>query len=952
VKSAMSRRGISVKFGSVLVACAVFVSVGALSAPSAQAWDLVDFHLRPFEGSPSAHPPSGHTNQGTVRPQEPGIFTQAGGHPNIYTKFTVDNHDEAEARGEPEACACGDAQNVTVSLPAGVIGSPNNVPRCSLVDFGNNEDCSPDSQVGVATPALMYSPAYAPFNEPGHVFYLYTPIYNLEPGPGQAGLLGFYLPLVNEPGFIVLSARTGGDYGLDATAVGIEHLVPIDGFATELWGVPAESKYDVERCTSIEPHYFQAGECGTTGPSNAELKPFLDSPTTCAGSLLSHLEVQFYNEKVTFENAPWPGTTGCDQLTYNPSLYAQPTTTATDSPSGLDIDLRVPQLQSPTAPSPSETRATSVTLPMGMAINSNAGDGRSACSDAQARFGTEEEAHCPESAKIGTLSLTSTALPGPMPGAIYLGEPKPGDPYRVILTANGFATHIKLAGSVRANSETGQLVASFQDLPQAPFSDLNLHFFGSERGPIATPASCGTYSVASTFTPWDGALSTQTSTQFFTLNSGPDGRGCPASTRPFSPSFEAGIANPTAGVHSPFFVHLTRSDGDQNLARLTVLTPPGFSASLKGIPYCSDVALAAAASPTDSGVAERSHPSCPAASLIGEATAAAGAGSHPVYLPGKVYLAGPYKGAPISLAVITPAVSGPYDLGDVVVRAALHLNPESAQVTAVSDPLPQILEGVPLRLRSILVNLDRPDFALNPTNCDPFSVESETLGDQGTAASASSHFQVSNCAGLPFAPKLSLKLTGGVRRRGHPAIHAVLRANPGEANIHSVSVTLPQGELLDNAHIGAVCTRPDFARGTCPASSLIGQAEISTPLLDQPLKGAVYLRSSKHELPDLALDLSGQVDIEAVGRIDSVKGRLRTRFESIPDVPISRVALDLAGGSKGLLANSETLCAKAKRASVKMVGQNGAHLDSKATLQVSCKGARQKRHSQRAKGAR
>ncbi len=309
---------------------------------------------------------------------------------------------------------------------------------------------------------------------------------------------------------------------------------------------------------------------------------------------------------------PWPATTGCDQLTFNPSLYAQPTTKQADSPSGLDVDLSVPQLVSPTAPAPSEIRALTVALPRGMSINPNAADGKTSCSDAQARFKTEEEAQCPEFSKVGTASLDSSALPAPIPGSIYIGEPEPGDRYRLFLTANGFGTHVKLAGSVKPESQTGQLLVSFQNLPQAPFSEFNLHFFGSERGLLATPTQCGTYPVQSTFTPWDAALPTQTSTQYFKIEEGPGGGPCPPSPRPFDPAFTAGVSESTAGAHTPFSLELTRNDGDQDLRALNVTTPPGFSATLKGIPYCSDAgSRGCRQQPSYSGLARGVEPELP-----------------------------------------------------------------------------------------------------------------------------------------------------------------------------------------------------------------------------------------------------------------------------------------------------------------------------------------------------
>ena len=399
-----------------------------------------------------------------------------------------------------------------------------------------------------------------------------------------------------------------------------------------------------------------------------------------------------------------------------------------------------------------------------------------------------------------------------------------------------------------------------------------------------------------------------------------------------------------AGLHSPFSMLISREDGDQNLDGITIELPPGVSATLKGIPYCSDAALAQAASASYTGLAELASPSCPAASRVGTATSGAGAGTHPLYAPGSAYLAGPYKGAPLSLAVVTPAVSGPYDLGNVVVRVALHVNPQTAQVTAVSDPLPRILEGIPLRLRSIQVDLDRKDFTLNPTSCEPSQFRGTITGSEGGVANPVNFFQVGNCGSLDYAPKLSLTLTGGLARRGHPAIHAVLEARPGEAASRRVSVALPSGELLDNSHIDTVCTRVQFAADNCPAGSSLGTARARTPLLDEPLKGKVYLRSGPNKLPDIAVDLEGQIDVVLVGKIDTVSGgALRTTFSSIPDAPVEEFRLDLAGGKKGLIQNSKPICGRKLRMKVRMTGHNGARFNRNPLLQSSCGKARKKK---------
>jgi hypothetical protein len=872
--------------------------------------------------------------------------TQAGGHPDISVRFAVENR----ADQPPNDCACSDPKDITIASPTGVVGDPHAAPGCSQADFATLS-CPTDSQIGL--------------QEFG---FGLIPVYNLIPRPGEAGLFGSEIPLVF-PLFQIVTSRTGSDYGLNITVPGITHILPLPPFNQKLWGVPEDASHDAARFPFQRSVCYEHGTIDTTSlggigcsdnasppwqpvPSNSPVKPFTENPTTCGVPLTASLDVLSYDHGTSHADYPWPATTGCDQLSFNPSNFTQPTTQQTDSASGSDVDITVPQETSPSVPSPSEIRATTVTLPPDFSINPNAADGKMSCSDAQASFGTEDAAQCPEFSKVGTLTLTSALLPGPLPGFIYLGDPKPGDRYRLILTADGFSTHVKLAGSIIPDPATGQVKISFPDLPQTPLEDFNMHFFGSERGLLATPTQCGTYPVQSTFTPWDAALPDQHSTQFFVLNSGPNGGPCPGPQRPFSPGFEAGVDDNTAGAHSPFTLKLTRSDGDQNLSALDVSTPPGFSATLAGIPYCPEAAIAAAEDSSYSGLAEQANPSCPAASQIGTAVAGAGAGTHPVYVSGKVYLAGPYKGAPLSLVVITPALSGPYDLGNVMVRAALNVDPSDAHITAVSDPLPKILQGIPLRLRSILVNLNRPNFTLNPTNCDPFAVGAKVFGDQGTEADLSTHFQAASCTNLGFAPKLALRLSGGSKRNGHPAIHATLSAKAGDANIASTAVTMPPSEQLDQSHLSAPCTKAQFEASTCPAGSVIGSAKAITPLLDKPLSGNVYLVSEGNPLPDVVAALRGQIDINLTGKVDTAHGGLRTTFQTVPDAPVTSFNLDLAGGGKGLVVNNTSICGAPLTASVKVRGQNGLSANQNPVLGVPCGKARHKRHVQHARAVR
>jgi len=889
--------------------------------------------------------------------------TQAGGHPDVAVRVEIGTL----ATDGVEPCFCNAIKNITVNTPSGLVGVPGNITQCTGTELNNN-NCPTDSQIGVVAVRL-----FAPVDAGG--VYFVQPLYNMEARPGQLALFATVAPLVQTPIYTVISARTESDYGLEFKTFGVPRLIPPNEITQFTWGVPASDIHDQMRWTTNSPsksascfgggnplpalfeNKFPADKCNFGGPNGpnpavAPATPFLLNPTSCVGPLMSTLDTEGYEFGTDHAEAPYPATTGCDQLSFDPSLSAKPTTTAADSPSGLDVDLVVPQLLSPDAASPSEIRATRVTLPPGLTIDPNVAEGKVSCSDAEAKFGTRLEAECQEFSKVGTLKVVSSALPAPLPGAIYLGTPLPGNRYRLFLIADGFSLHIKLAGTVIPDPQTGRLTVRFDDLPQTPFQEFDMHFFGAERGLLGTPTHCGSYQVDTEFVPWDAELPNQTSTQFFTIDSGPSGKPCPPPSRPFNPSVSAGVTDNTGGGHTTFSFHLSRDDGDQNLSGATIETPPGFAGKLARIPYCPDAALADAAGALATGLAEQAASACPARSQVGISSAAAGAGSRPISLPGKVYLAGPYKGAPISMAIVTPAVAGPYDLGNVVVRVALRVDPADAHVTAVADPLPQIVEGIPLRLRDVLVLLNRDGFVLNPTNCSPFAVSTQVFGDQGAARALEEHFQVANCGALPYKPRLSLRLSGGLNRRGHPALHAVFTAKPGESNTRTISVALPEDEQLDNGHIGNICTRVKFASDSCPANSVLGSAKATTPLLDKPLEGKVYLRSSSHELPDVVMDLEGQFDIELAGRIDTTKdGALRTTFTNLPDAPISSFRLDLAGGSSGLLINSSRLCGKTSKASTRLVGQNGAVNRTKTKLQVKCNGKARPKRSGKRKGA-
>ena len=595
-----------------------------------------------------------------------------------------------------------------------------------------------------------------------------------------------------------------------------------------------------------------------------------------------------------------------------------------------------------------DLRDAEVKLPAGMSINPASAMGLGACSAQQVGLATpvgaspihfdEAPAACPESSKLGAVEIDTPLLEKPLKGAAYLakqGENPFGSLLALYLVAEGSGVIVKQAGEIEVGAG-GQLTTVFHDTPQVPFSDVHVELFGGSRAPLRTPATCGTYTAEATLTPWSGNPASVVGSSF-------DITGCGAGG--FSPSFEAGTENPLAGITSPFALRLQRNDGTQELGGLRLTLPEGLIGYLKGLSYCSDAVLNAISTDRGTGAAEEASPSCPASSQVGTVTVGAGAGPTPFYTSaGRAYYAGPYKGAPVSLAVVTPAVAGPFDLGSVVVRNAIYVDPTTSQLTVVSDPLPTELHGIPLDLRDVRVNVNRDHFTRNPTSCDEMQVTSTIASTQGATASPSQRFQVAGCERLGFKPRLSLRLSGGTKRADHPALTAVLRPRPGDANISRVEVALPHTEFLAQNHIRTICTRVQFAADSCPAGSVYGTVTAASPIFDYPLYGNVYLRSSSHPLPDMVLKLKGPasqpIEIVTVGRIDSKNGGIRTTFENIPDAPLTKVVLRMPGGKKSLLENSTNICRTVPHASAKLDAHNGKFRDFSPPLQSSsCGGA-------------
>ncbi len=862
-------------------------------------------------------------------------ISQAGSHPFAMTtsfevKTTID-----ETLGEIPAEAIKD---LDIEQIEGLAGNPTAVPRCTTLDFlARAGSACPDSSALGITDLEIPTPG-------SHVS---VAVYNLEPPPGVAAKLGFWA--ISVPVTVEVGLTESAPYRIVARSTNIAQPVPFYGAELTVWGNPAEPAHDEERGQC-------AGSSGAACPADIAASPFLTLPRACGGPLETAWEADSWVNPGTWirgsalthddANPPNPlGFTGCERLGFSPRIAAQPTTASAESPTGLDFSLSIDDegLNDPTGIAQSDVERAVVTLPEGMTANPSLAEGLAVCTSEQyesERLNTAAGAGCPNGSKIGTIEVQTPLLEGQtLRGALHVAEPFK-NPFGslialyMVFRSPELGIVVKQAARVIPDPRTGQLRTVVDDIPQLPFSSFRLRFREGARSPLVSPPSCGSHTVVGEFTPYADPSRTLTTGSSFEISSGPGGGACPeGGVPPFRPGLEAGTLNNSAGTHSPFHMRLTRRDGDQDMTRFAAILPPGLLARLVGVSRCPEARIAAARAKT-AGRDEISAPSCPSGSLIGHTEAGAGVGSVLTYVPGKLYLAGPYRGAPLSVVAITPAVAGPFDAGTVVVRVALDLNRKTGEVEvdgSASDPIPHVLQGIVLKLRDLRVNVDRPRFTLNPTSCRELSLRATVFGSfievfdpaDDVPVALSERFQAADCASLAFKPRLALGLRGGTRRGGHPALRAVMRPRAGDANLSRAVVRLPRSAFLDQAHIRTVCTRVQFAAESCPPGSVYGRVRAFTPLLDQPLEGAAYLRSSSNDLPDLVFDLKGIVDIEASARIDSVRGGIRATFAGIPDAPLEKVVVNMAGGKRGLIVNSTDLCGARRRADVRLDAQNG-----------------------------
>jgi hypothetical protein len=902
-----------------LALCALLLA-GALAPAGAQA----DFGIKSLSVEP--------LQAGGALPD-----LRAGSHPYEF-KFKVAMNTDSE--GHPE----GTLRQLLVDFPAGLLGNPQALPRCPAADFeGFVASCPGETQIGVVHLEIRGFPNGAT-----------GPVYNLTPPSGVAASFGF--SAANKNSFQEASVRTGSDYGVTISDITVPTDLEIQSIEETIWGVPAASGHDEERtCLPLPGETLFRHGCS----SELTPAPFLSLPTACAGPLRTTVTVSSVQEPSASQSASAEtlgeegqpqGLHACDPLPFEPTIEARPETTAADSPTGLHVDLHVPQGKDPEGLATAHLKNTTVTLPQGLELNPSSADGLGACTPAQIDLHGPGPAGCPASSRLGTVEVRTPVFDHPLPGAVYLasqGENPFGSLLALYIAVDDPITGVvvKLAAKVEPDPVTGQLRTTVTESPQVPFEDFELDFTGGPRAALTTPPTCGTYTTSTEMVPWSApeGPSAHPSDSFAITSASGGGPCAPGESQlPNAPAFEAGTATPLAGAYSPFVLKLSREDGSQRLSALNVTLPPGLTGKLAGTAECSDAQIAAAAARSNpgEGALEKASPSCPAASELGTVNVGAGSGA-PFYVQGHAYLAGPYKGAPLSMAIITPAVAGPFDLGVVVVRSALYVNETTAQITVKSDPIPTMLQGIPLEVRSVAVKVDRDQFTLNPTSCEAKAVGGEAVSTTGAVAQLSNRFQVGGCKGLGFAPKLAISLKGATKRAGHPALKAVVTypKGAGYANIASAQVGLPHAEFLDQGNLDKVCTQPELHSQSCPKSSVYGHAKAWTPLLDAPLEGPVYLGVGfGHKLPDLVADLNGQIRILLNGRVDTTKqDGLRNTFEAVPDAPVSKFVLEMKGGSKyGLLENSENVCGKTQRATAKLLAQNGQSVQLHPKIVNSC----------------
>jgi hypothetical protein len=896
-----------------------------------------------------------------------GPAIQAATHPDAITTSIVFNHvvTEHEEEEPPRVRTYGDPKDIEVNLPQGVIVNPRATEaRCTEAELESPEgpaSCPNAAAVGVFSVDLD---GIEVNNEP---------IYNMATAADVPAELGFDAAGIGIIMHVGGRLRTGGDYGLSADISDIPDERPIYGIELTLWGDPSGVSHDQERglCADEKAKQsFKRTGIRSSCPAERTAEPFLTLPSSCTGEpLTTTISTDSWQEPGSLNPDGTPNLgdprwktasssqapiTGCENLNFSPKLAlstAEPEAASAESPSGLNLDLGLPREESVGGVAEADLKAVTVTLPAGMAVSPSAAGGREACTPAEINLHTAQAPSCPDASKVGTAKIVTPLLEDPLEGSIYLAQPYANEPafgtpehpggslLALYLVAEGDGMLVKLAGKVEADPATGRLTVSFDNVPQLPFADLKLGLFGGPRAILVTPPGCGVYPVSTSLTPWSGTPALTQSSNL-EIDSGPNGGLCPSGG--FGPSLTAGTANNQAGASSSFSATLTRKDGEQRFGGFTLKLPPGLLGSLKNVPPCPEP--------------QASSGQCSQASEIGTTTVGVGPGADPFYLPelgqpsNEVYLTGPYEGAPFGLSIVVSAITGPFDLGNAVIRAKISIDPRTAQLTIASvpgvDAIPVIRDGIPLDIRTLNLTIDRSGFIFNPTGCTPRTVAGTISSTGGTSAAVSSPFQAANCANLPFKPAL-LALTHAKTSKADGAyLHVKVLSGPGQANIGKVKVDLPKQLPSRLTTLQKACVARVFEAdpAACPSASVVGTATVDTPMLPHSLSGPAYLVShGVVAFPALVMVLQGEgVTIELEGQTNIRKGITSSTFRSLPDTPISTLDLVLPAGPHSAFAVNlpprikRGLCSQKLNMPTAIVAQNGVQI--KRTTKIGITG--------------
>jgi hypothetical protein len=900
---------------------------------------------------------------------------QAGSHPfavtsNVRFHAAPTTIFDEESQNPAEELPEGATKDLDVELPAGLVGDPTAAPRCSGADFIDiNEEtkepaCSNSSAVGVIVIKTV--------SAADELAYISAPVYNIAPPEGAVEKLGFApygVPIALE-----LDVNMSSPYNVIAKFTDTSQFLPVYGAKLIIWGNPGDPVHDTMRGHCVNASEFteteelaiwaKYGDLPNGEPavchSGVAEQSFVTVPRVCEPLSASFFATSWQDFPAVSGGVAVPTLNGCEHLGFGPTTSAEPTTKAASSPSGLNFSLDVHDegLTSPTGLAQSDIKRAEVTLPEGMTVNPSAGNGLGACSNADLARETLAAAPgegCPQSSKLGTVEVETPLLEETLDGSIFVAKPYENE-FGTLLAAYMVIKSPKLGVLVKQplkivpNPVTGQLTTVAYNIPQLPFSHFRLKFRGGEGAPLITP-QCGTHGLSAVLTPWDGGPAV-TSTSTFEISSGPGGGPCAAPGAAFGPQIQAGTLNNSAGGFSPFYLQLTRSDSDQEFTNFSTTLPLGLAGVLTGIPFCPEANIAQAR--TKSGLQEQASPSCPAASLLGHTEVGAGVGSQLTYVPGKLYLAGPYQGDPFSLVSVTPVVVGPFDLGAVVLRFGLHIDPRTAQVSidpSASEPIPHILQGIVTHIRDIRVTVDRPNFTFNPTSCTPSSIAATVIGAGANFASpaddqsatATSRFQAADCQALKFKPSFKVSTSGKTSKAGGASLSVKLAFPPGslgtEANIAKVKVDLPKQLPSRLTTLQKACLAATFEANPaeCPAASIIGHAKAITPILPVPIEGPAYFVSHGGEaFPSLVMVLQGYgvtIDLTATTFI-SKAGITSSTFKAVPDQPVSSFELTLPEGKYSALAANGNLCSSKLAMPTAFTAQNGAEIHESTPIAV------------------